>query len=213
MLSTSRARVRALAVVGMVAVAATIGTVTYQASAAEVSAPAAAPAAALAPAAVGADARAVSIPLIPAEIQPPAGSRPIGAFVVAKGTQNYTCVIPADSPAGTLGTFSGKSTPEAQLIGTGGRIHHFGGPSWQSVRDSSLVTGAPNPKTSARTGTIPALLLTVASHTGSGILSKADYINRLYTSGGVAPTTPCKSGDVVKVPYNAVYVFWDDPAV
>ena len=211
MLSTSRARVRALAVVGMVAVAATIGTVTYQASAAEVSAPAAAPAAALAPAAVGADARAVSIPLIPTEIQPPAGSRPIGAFVVAKGTQNYTCVVPTGA---TTGTFSGKSTPEAQLIGTGGRIHHFGGPSWESVRDGSLVTGAPNPKTSARTGTIPALLLTVATHSpGGGILSKADYINRLYTSGGVAPTTPCKSGDVVKVPYNAVYVFWDDPAV
>lgn len=206
MLSTSRARVRALAVGGMVAVAATIGTVTYQASAAEVSAPAAA----LAPAAVGADARAVSIPSIPAEIKPPAGSRPIAAFLVAKGTQNYTCVV---ATGATTGTFSGKSTPEAQLIGTGGRIHHFGGPTWQSERDGSAVTGAPNPKTSARTGTIPALLLTVADHTGSGLLTKADYISRLYTSGGVAPTTPCAAGAVVKVSYNAVYVFWDDPAV
>ena len=140
MLSTSRSRVRALAVAGMVAVAATIGTVTYQASAAEVAAPAApAPAAAAiaAPAAVGADARAVSIPTIPATIKPPAGSRPIGAYLVAKGTQNYTCVVPAGA---TTGAFTGASTPEAQLIGTGGKIHHFGGPSWQSERDGSLVT-------------------------------------------------------------------------
>ena len=52
----------------------------------------------------------------------------------------------------------------------------------------------------------------MASHSGSGVLSKADWINRLYTSGGVAPTTACTAGQVVKVPYKAVYVFWDDPA-
>jgi uncharacterized protein DUF3455 len=212
MLSTSRSRVRALAVFGMVAVGATIGTVTYQASAAEVSAPAAVGADARAgsvPAAVGADARAVSIPTIPAAIKPPAGSRPIGAYLVAKGTQNYTCAVPAGA---TVGAFPPASTPEAQLIGTGGRIHHFGGPSWQSERDGSLVT-ATKVDQSLRTGTIPELLLKVATHTGTGILTKADYINRLYTSGGVAPTTPCAAGDVAKVSYQAVYVFWDDPAV
>ncbi|MGX6607607.1 DUF3455 domain-containing protein [Micromonosporaceae bacterium Da 78-11] len=201
MLSTSRARVRALAVVGMVAVAAAIGTVTYQASAAEVAAP-------VAPAAIGPDARAVSVPAIPAAIKPPAKSRPIGAYLVATGTQNYTCVVPAGA---ATGAFTGASVPEAQLIGTGGRIHHFGGPSWQSTRDDSLVT-AVKEAASPRTGTIPELLLKVNSHTGSGILSKADYISRLYTSGGVAPTSACAAGETVKVGYKAVYVFWDDPA-
>ena len=53
----------------------------------------------------------------------------------------------------------------------------------------------------------------MASHSGTGILTKADYINRLYTSGGVAPTGSCTAGQVKKVSYKAVYIFWDAPAV
>src|SRR3954451_18936026 len=124
MLSTTRSRVRAFGIVAMTAVAASITAVTYHASAAETPAPA--------PAGAGPDARAVSIPIIPAAIKPPAGSRPIGAYLVTTGTQNYTCVVAAGA---TSGTYTGTSTPEAQLIGTGGRVHHFAGPSWQSVRD------------------------------------------------------------------------------
>jgi hypothetical protein len=198
-LSTKRARVRALAATGMAGVVVTIGAVTFNASAAETSA-AALP---QAPAPAGPDARAVSIPAIPAAIKPPAGSRPIGAFIVLTGTQNYTC---ADT-----GVFPTASTPEAQLGGTGGLIHHFAGPSWQSVRDGSLVTAA-KVAASDHAGTIPELLLKVSTHTGKGILDKADYINRLYTSGGVAPTGTCTPGKVAKVPYKAVYVFWDAPA-
>jgi hypothetical protein len=201
MLRTSRSRVRALAAIGMVAVAGTIGTITYQASAAEVAAPA------VAPAAVGADARAVSIPLIPEAIRPPSGSRPIGAYLVASGTQNYKCVVVAGA---AKGAYTGASTPDAELIGTGGRVHHFAGPSWQSERDQSLVT-ATKLAQNVKTGTIPELLLQVVTHSGTGIMSKADYLNRLYPSGGVAPTTSCTAGAVVKVSYKAVYVFWDAP--
>jgi hypothetical protein len=188
-----RTRVRALAVTGMAAVTVAVGTVTYQASAAETAAPA------------SSDARAVAVPLIPEAIRPPKGSRPIGAYLVATGTQTYTC--------GVAG-----STPEAKLIGTGGLIHHFAGPdftrlgpSWQSIRDKSLVT-ATRTAFSPRAGTIDELLLTVSSHSGHGILEKADFINRLLTSGGVAPAV-CPAGTTVSVPYKAVYVFWDDPTV
>jgi uncharacterized protein DUF3455 len=201
MLSTRRSRVRALGGVAMAAVVAGIGAVTFNASAATTAAPAA-------PAPFGPEARAVHIPLVPDAIKPPPGSKPIGAYVVVNGTQNYTCVVAAGA---TTGAFTGKSTPEAQLLGTGGRIHHFAGPSWQSTRDGSLVTGT-SPIQSPRTGAIPELLLTVASHSGKGILDKADYINRLYTSGGLAPTTSCVKDEVKKVPYGAVYVFWDAPA-
>ncbi|BCJ50624.1 hypothetical protein Asp14428_20990 [Actinoplanes sp. NBRC 14428] len=190
MLNTSRSRIRALAVVGMAGVVATIGAVTYQANAAEVSV--------AAPVASGADARQVGIPGIPSAIRPPKGSRPIGAYVVTKGTQTYKC---------TGGVFTGASTPEAALVGTGGKIHHFAGPSWQSERDGSLVTATKTAE-SPRKGTIAELLLTVNSHTGSGILSKAAYINRLYTSGGVAPAGSCTDGSTTAVPYGAVYVFW-----
>jgi hypothetical protein len=205
MLSTKRSRVRALAGVGMAAVVATAGAITFNANAATTPA---AETSVVAPAAVGPDSRAVSVPGIPDAIKPPKGSRPVGAYIVTAGTQNYTCVVPAGA---TTGNYPTASTPEAQLIGTGGRIHHFAGPSWQSLRDNSLVTATKTAQV-AKAGTIPELLLTINSHTGNGVLSKADFINRLYTSGGAAPTTSCTAGQVVKVPYKAVYVFWAAPA-
>ena len=195
MLNSTRSRVRAAAAVGMAGVVATIGAVSLHASAAEV-APAAVPA--VPPVAAAADARAVSIPGIPAAIRPPAGAKPIGAYVVTTGTQTYTC---------TGGVFTGASVPEAQLIGTGGRLHHFGGPSWQSTRDKSLVTAAKAAE-SPRAGTIPELLLKVATRSGTGVLSKATYISRLLTSGGTAPAGACTDGTKKAVPYGAVYVFW-----
>ncbi|MEU7656260.1 DUF3455 domain-containing protein [Micromonospora taraxaci] len=185
--NTSRSRVRALAVVGLVGVLAAIGGVTNQASAAEVAVPA-----------VSADTSRADTPRIASTIRPPAGSRPVGAYVVTRGTQTYTC-------AG--GLFTGASVPEAQLFGTGGRVHHFKGPSWQSERDGSLIT-AKKTAESPRPGTIPELLLTVDAHTGKGILSNVAYISRLLTSGGVAPAGPCTDGATAAVPYGAVYVFW-----
>src|SRR5690349_19057510 len=190
MLNTKRSRVRAAAGVGMAAVVATVGAVTYNASAAEQ--------AAVAPAAVGPDARAVSIPGIPAAIRPPKGAKPTGAYIVASGTQTYTC---------TGGVFTGASVPEAQLIGTGGRVHHFGGPSWQSTRDNSLVK-AKKVAESPRTGTIPELLLEVTEKSGSGILGTSTHISRLLTSGGTAPAGACTDGTTKAVKYGAVYVFW-----
>jgi Protein of unknown function (DUF3455) len=193
MFGTTRARVRALAAVGMAGVVTAVGALAYDASAAEVAVPPAGPA---------------GVPTILDAVKPPAGSRLIGAWVVTKGVQTYTCVVAAGA---ATGAYTGASVPEATLAGPGGRIHHFAGPSWQSMRDDSLVT-ASKEAAADRSGTIPELLLKVTSHKGKGILSRADYINRLLTSGGVAPTGTCTAGQKVNVPYGAVYVFWDAPA-
>jgi hypothetical protein len=137
---------------------------------------------------------------VPAALNPPAGLHPIGSFVVTSGTQTYTCVN---------GSFAGASVPEAQLAGRGGLIHHFGGPSWQSVKDGSLVTAGKTAE-SAVPGAIPQLLLTVKTHSGpaNGMLSRVENIQRLNTSGGTAPTRACTDGETTAVPYRAVYVFW-----
>jgi hypothetical protein len=138
----------------------------------------------------------------PTEVRPPAGSRYIGTFTVATGTQTYTCAS---------GSFAGKSVPEAQLAGARGRIHHYGGPTWEMVspRDKSLVTATVTSQ-SAVTGSIPQLLLTIGTHSGTatGVLSKAKFIQRLNTSGGAAPTTACTDGEKTSVKYGATYVFW-----
>lgn len=188
MLSTTRSRIRAAVAVGMAAVTVSVAAVTFTASAAEVAVPRA----------VGPDARAVAVPGIPEAIKPPKGAKPIGAYVVTKGTQTYTC---------TGGVYTGASVPEAQLVGTGGRLHHYAGPSWESTRDGSLVTAAKVAE-SPRAGTIPELLLQVKTSTGKGVLSKATYISRLLTSRGTAPGGTCTDGSSTAVPYGAVYVFW-----
>ncbi|MFI5497170.1 DUF3455 domain-containing protein [Actinoplanes sp. NPDC051859] len=136
----------------------------------------------------------------PSPITPPAGLRQLGSYRVVSGTQTYTCA---------KGTFVGASVPEAKLVGTGGRIHHFQGPSWQSERDGSLVT-AVKVGEQRRDGTIPELLLEINSHSGpaDGILAKATHIQRLATSGGVAPARKCRDGQTASVRYGARYVFW-----
>ncbi|GIE82349.1 hypothetical protein Aph02nite_82990 [Actinoplanes philippinensis] len=158
---------------------------------------------------VEASSRQVGVPLIAKEIRPPAGSKLVGAYIVVSGTQTYTCAVPEGA---ATGVFTGTpSVPEAQLIGTGGRIHHFGGPTWQSLRDGSLVTASRAAGVNVD-GAIPELLLKVETHSGKGVLSRADYINRLRTSGGVAPSGSCTAGQKASVPYGSIYVFWDAPA-
>ncbi|WP_041832238.1 DUF3455 domain-containing protein [Actinoplanes sp. N902-109] len=152
------------------AVAVTASAVTYQASAAE------------AP-----------------SLQPPAGLRILGQFVVGKGTQTYTC---------TGGAFTGSSVPEAQLYdGANRKVHHFAGPSWQSEADGSLITATPVANSPVN-GTIPQLLLEVKSHSGQGMFSGVTYVQRMNTYGGTAPATACTDGEKVSVPYNANYIFW-----
>jgi hypothetical protein len=161
---------RKIAIAAAAAVTVGVSAVTYQASAAE-----------------------------GPSLQPPAGLKILGQFVVGPGTQTYTC---------TGGKFTGSSVPEANLFdGAGRRIHHFGGPSWQSESDGSLITAAPVAN-SPVPGAIPELLLEVKTHSGQGFLSTATHIQRMNTFGGVAPSTPCTDGQKVAVPYNANYIIW-----
>ncbi|MEV4346933.1 DUF3455 domain-containing protein [Actinoplanes sp. NPDC049596] len=134
-------------------------------------------------------------------LDPPAGVTRFGEFTVASGVQTYTCAN---------GTFvDTASVPEALLVGPKGPLHHFAGPSWMSNVDGSTVTAAVQAK-QARPGTIPQLLLKATGHTGSkkGIMAKVTYIQRLNTSGGLAPTRPCVDGERESVGYQATYVMY-----
>jgi Protein of unknown function (DUF3455) len=132
-------------------------------------------------------------------LQPPGSLKLIGMFVVGAGTQTYTCAN---------GTFAGASVPEAGLYdGANRRIHHFGGPSWQSEADGSLIT-AGKVAESPVPGAIPELLLEVKTHSGQGLLSTVTHIQRMNTYGGVAPARSCTDGEKAGVPYKANYLFW-----
>ena len=60
-------------------------------------------------------------------------------------------------------------------------------------------------------GSVPWLLLKGISPTGSGLLSKVEFIRRSDTQGGAAPATGCDvqhAGELARVPYTATYSFY-----
>jgi len=133
---------------------------------------------------------------IPPEIQVPPGNRLTAKFA-ARGVQVYQC---------TAGAWAFLE-PAAALSDWGPAAIHFRGPSWESIRDGSLVTGkviasSPVP------GSIPQLLLQATSNRGTGVFGAVTYIQRLDTAGGAAPTTACTDGQTQGVPYTAEYRFY-----
>jgi hypothetical protein len=164
-------------------------------------------------------------PAVPAVLQVPAGNsvfREGHAF----GTQNYICL---PSGSGFAWTFFG---PQATLLNDDDEpiIFHFLSPNpfesgtpratWQHSRNGSTVW-AKAIATSAdpafvAAGAIPWLLLqpvgAQSGPTGGDSLTKTTFIQRLDTSGGIAPSTGCAlSTDVGKkalVPYTANYFFY-----
>lgn len=175
-------------------------------------------------------------PPVPGNIAVPAGNVP---FLVghAIGTQNYVCLPTATGVAFTL--FTPEATlladDEEQII-----THFFGpnpdepntnpaltavGPiraAWQHSHDGSTVWGLVKPGNASTEapfvapGAIAWLLVTAAGaengFAGGDVLTKTTFIQRLNTSGGVAPKTGCVSaadvGHLAFVPYTADYFFF-----
>lgn len=139
---------------------------------------------------------------VPAEIRVPEGQKLV-LRTVGAGVQIYNCVQDAWM----------FREPSAILYRKGAPVAiHYAGPTWQSIQDSSKVTGAvrarvdaPNPADD-----IPWLLLQATTNTGVGKFGEVTYIQRLNTRGGVAPTGTCDATQKpsVAVPYMAIYNFW-----
>jgi uncharacterized protein DUF3455 len=166
-------------------------------------------------------------PAVPAEIAVPAGNH---AFFKghAVGTQNYVCLPAGNGFAWML------QTPQATLFDDGNRpvtTHYFSpNPSesgvvratWQHSRSTSVVWAKPStPSSDAKfvaPGAVPWVLLrVVAGETGTAggdELATATYVQRLNTTGGVAPGAGCTSladvGGKAFVPYTADYYFYTD---
>jgi hypothetical protein len=167
----------------------------------------------------------INQPSIPTELQVPAGNR---LFLKGRGvgTQNYICL---PTSTGFAWTFTG---PQATLFDDNGReiTTHFlspnptengtARPAWQSSRDSSTVWGmsiaSVNSPAVVAPGAIPWLLVKIVGtqtpNSRNGRLSNTTFIQRLNTTGGVAPSTGCGVAiDVGKrsfVPYTTDYLFY-----
>lgn len=144
---------------------------------------------------------------VPAALQPPAGYT-VAFTAKATGVQIYTSTTETGSPL--KWTFE---APLAELSAPSGVIHHYAGPSWEAADGSKIVRDKDTPvvtvpaKQSA--ADIPWLLIKVAPSSTPGVLSKVAYVQRIATSGGVAPSAPpTNAGTKVGVPYTATYVFY-----
>ena len=136
---------------------------------------------------------------VPANLQP--ANESLAQVVPARGVQIYECrdakwVFVA--PQADLFDRYGKK------IGT-----HYAGPVWEAA-DGSKVVGAVKARSDApQAGAIPWLLLSTKSVAGEGAFSKVSSIQRVSTSGGVAPAGDCaEAGAKARVPYTADYYFF-----
>lgn len=170
-------------------------------------------------------ASAQTAPPVPPNLEVPAGNTP---FLIAHayGTQNYICLR---SGPDTAWTFFG---PQATLFDDDGSqvITHYLSPNpvedgtpraaWQHSQDSSSIWAAAIANSTdpsfVEPGAIPWLLLRVVGAQYGPMwgdaLTGATFIQRVNTSGGVAPATGCKShkdeGKKALMPYTTDYVFY-----
>ena len=130
--------------------------------------------------------------------------------VDATGFQKYAC-----QPSGTwaftdpVATLF-KQNGVRQVIGNHFLNFATGNPVWQ-LKDGSSVEPARFASASGGAGNIAQLLLrTVVASAGDDgdRLARTTWVQRLNTSGGVAPAGSCTPGDHAAVPYTADYVFW-----
>ena len=182
-------------------------------------------------------ARAQEAPPVPTNIAVPAGNQ---LFLVGHGvgTQNYVC-LPSGPSSVAFALFTPQAAlfnEDGQQITT-----HFFSPNpfenntnpavvtdgmiratWQHSNDTSTVWAQVKPGNSSSDpsfvaqGAISWLLLTAVGAkegpTGGNALTNTTFIQRLNTSGGVAPSTGCNShkdvGHLAFVPYRADYFFY-----
>jgi hypothetical protein len=124
----------------------------------------------------------------------------------AIGVQKYACQGNGTwfftDPEATIYKMTGAPKP----VGTHFLNFSTGRPVWQWKEGSSVEA--------ARTQTAPggagsiAWLLLQAVATSPGRLGQTTWIQRLNTTGGVAPAGTCTPGATIAVPYSADYSFW-----
>jgi hypothetical protein len=136
-------------------------------------------------------------------IQVPEGNK-LSRHVYARGVQIYKWNGAAwvfVAPMATLYASPRFRGP----IGT-----HYAGPTWESNSGSQVVAArVPNTGCSPDPTAVPWLLLQAVSTEGPGIFGCVSYIQRVNTTGGLAPTEPGTSIDeTVEVPYTAEYFFY-----
>src|SRR5581483_8592856 len=159
------------------------------------------------------------VPVTDPSIAVPDGGEPLLLHAFGTGTQNYSC-LSSSVDGGT--TYAWTLTgPEADLDDCMmGKIgSHFASdagatrPEWLTMAGGYVIgkrIGAYTPPDGGANA-VPWLLLQETERGGTGPLSKTNWIHRLNTTGGLAPSSTCDQNTLnssQKVPYTADYYFY-----
>lgn len=138
-------------------------------------------------------------------VEAPSGEIPL-MTVAAHGVQIYEC----RAAAGATPVWAFVA-PEADLFDAEGRRigHHGVGPVWTHQDGSGFVGTVRSRVDSPRPRAIPWLLLAARPQGPDGAFSRVSSVQRLNTSGGLAPSDGCGPatlGQRVQMAYRADYV-------
>ena len=145
-------------------------------------------------------------PEVPSALEVAAGNK-VAFHAYAIGVQIYTATPSPVDPTQFVWTFK---APEAVLFDNDGNVVglHYVGPTWES-ESGGAVSGARVAGTMVDATAIPWLLLRATSTEGPGIFARTTFIQRVNTTGGLAPSTaPSQAGQEARVPYTADYFFY-----
>ena len=155
-------------------------------------------------------AQVISRPAVPEKIRAPAGETLV-LVARASGSQIYVCqraASPKDRPRWTL------KAPDAQLHDRSGAVigHHYAGPTWQHA-DGSKVSGHVAAQVdSPEAASIPWLLITATDHSGTGVFTAVNSIQRIHTKGGQPPPASACNASTLdaekRSSYTADYYFY-----
>jgi hypothetical protein len=140
---------------------------------------------------------------IPSALAPQQGAMLLGKYA-AKGVQIYVCRVKEATNEWAF------KAPEAKLVDAEGRpfAKHYAGPTWEAPDGSKAVGKVLANEPAPKAGAIPWLLLSAES-SASGELAGVHFVQRVNTSGGVAPSGTCPTvGAEQRVDYTADYIFY-----
>jgi hypothetical protein len=141
----------------------------------------------------------------------PAGEKAVERLA-ARGVQIYQCRSKPDA-AGKPAAEWTFVAPEAELFDGDGKPagKHYAGPHWEAPDGSKIIGAVKSRADAPAAGAIPWLLLTARSMAGDGRFAKISSVQRINTTGGVAPTDGCDTGKIganARVDYTADYVLF-----
>jgi hypothetical protein len=131
----------------------------------------------------------------------PGANESLAQIVPAKGVQIYEC---------RDGSWAFVA-PDAELFDAAGKKigTHYAGPHWEAADGSKVVASVKARADAPQAASIPWLLLGAKSVGADGAFSKVTSIQRVSTSGGIAPAGACsQSGARARVGYTADYYFF-----